>query len=78
MYVDIKQGKYELPQSGLVAQQLLEKRLSKKGYHQGEITPGLWKHTWRPISFSPCVDDFGVKYVDKHQEEHLMSVLRKY
>ena len=39
VYVEIKQGVYGLPQAGLIAQQLLEKRLNKKVYHQSEITP---------------------------------------
>ena len=41
VYVDINRGMYGSPQAGLIAQQLLEKRLNKKGYHQSEITPGL-------------------------------------
>ena len=69
---------YGLRQAGLIAQQLLEKLLNRKGYHQSEITPGLWKHKRRPIYFSLCVDDFGVKYVGKHHVYHLVSVLREY
>ena len=72
VYVEIKWGMYGLPQVGLIAQQLLEKRLNKKGYHKREITPGLWKQTWCPICFSICIDYFGVKCVGKHQAEHLM------
>ena len=49
VYVEIKQVMYEIPKAGLIAQQLLYKRLNKKGYHQSEIIPGLWKHKWRPI-----------------------------
>ena len=66
---------YGLPQAGIIPQQLLEKQLNKKGYHQNDITPGLWKQKWRPICFLLCVDDFGVKYVGKHNAKHLMSVL---
>ena len=77
VYVEINQGVYGIPQAGLIAQQLLEKRLNKKDYHQSEITPGLWKHTWRPICFSLCVNDFGVKYVGKHHAENFMLVLRE-
>ena len=78
VYVENNQGMYGLPHSGLIAQQLLEKRLNNKGYHQSDITPGLWKHKWRPICFSLCVDDFGVKYFGKHHAEHLISVIRNY
>eukprot|EP00804_Cyclotella_cryptica_P016108 CCRYP_004214-RA/>CCRYP_004214-RA protein AED:0.22 eAED:0.20 QI:0/0/0/1/0/0.66/3/0/877 len=61
VYVLIQKGMYGLPQAGIIAQQLLEKRLALKGYRQSSITPGFWKHDWRPISFTLCVDDFGVK-----------------
>ena len=77
VYVEIKQGMYGLPQAGLIAQQLLEKQLNKKGYHQIDINPGLWKRTWRMVCFSLCVEDFGVKYVGKHHTENLMPVLRE-
>ena len=34
VYVEIRQGMYGLPQAGLLAQELLEKRLNQHGYHQ--------------------------------------------
>ena len=36
-----------------------------------------WRHNWRPISFTLVVDDFGVKYINKADVEHLMSVLKE-
>jgi hypothetical protein len=78
VYVEIRRGMYGLPQSGLLAQQLLEKRLNAEGYHQSELTPGFWTHDWRPVSFSLCVDDFGVKYTGKQHADHLMSILKKH
>ena len=78
VYVEIKQGMYRLPQAGLIAHQLLEKLLNKKGYHQSEITLGFWMHNWRLICFLLCVDDFEVKYVGKKHVEHLVTVLRKH
>ena len=51
VYVEVRKGMYGLPQAGLLAQQLLEKRLEKHGYTQSKQTPGLWKHKWRPICF---------------------------
>ena len=66
-YVDIETSIVinRLPQSGILAQQLLEKRLNTKGYRQIKLTPGFCKHDWRPISFTLCVENFGVKYVVK-------------
>ena len=68
---------YKLPQAGLLAQELLKERLAEHGYYQSKIIPGLWKHETRPIVFTLVVDDFGVKYVNKEDAEHLMSVLKQ-
>eukprot|EP00804_Cyclotella_cryptica_P004492 CCRYP_017634-RA/>CCRYP_017634-RA protein AED:0.15 eAED:0.15 QI:0/0/0/1/1/1/2/0/934 len=78
VYVLIQKGMYGLPQAGIIAQQLLEKRLALKGYHQSSITPGFWKHDWRPISFTLCVDDFGVKYVGTKHAQHLLQTLHEH
>ena len=67
---------YGLPQAGLIAQKLPEQLRNKEGYYQSERTPGLWTHTWRPINFSLCVDNFGVKYVGKIHADHLLTVLQ--
>ena len=42
VYVKTRKGMYGLPQAGIMAQKLLEKRLKKKGYYQPMYTPGLW------------------------------------
>ena len=49
VHVNIRRGMYGLPQVGLIAPQLLEKRLNKQGYQQSKITAVLWTHNWRPI-----------------------------
>ncbi len=49
VYCEIRKGMYGLPQAGIIAQELLAKRLKEHGYSQSETTPGLWKHEWRPI-----------------------------
>jgi hypothetical protein len=63
----IRQGMYGLPQAGIIAQELLAKRLKEHGYNQSKTIPGLWTHEWRPITFSLVVNDLGVKYI---REEH--------
>ena len=45
IYIKAKLGVYGLPQSGLLANELLEKRLNKHGYRQSKLIPGLWTHT---------------------------------
>ena len=75
IYIVANKGMYGLPQAGLLANELLEKRLNKHGYHQSKLVPGLWKHEWRPIQFTLVVDDFGVKYVGKEHALHLQQTL---
>ena len=75
VYVEVRKGMYRLPQAGILANELLEKRNNKHGYFQSQQIPGLWTHKLRPISFTLVVDNFGVKYVGEEHVRHLMSVL---
>ena len=68
---------YGLPAAGILAQQLLEKNINKERYSQSKFTPGFWTHKWRPVSFTLCVDDFGVKYVCIEHANHLISFLQE-
>jgi hypothetical protein len=77
IFCEVRRGMYGLPQAGIIAQDLLTKRLHKAGYRQSAVTPGYWHHDWRPISFTLVVDDFGVKYTNKDDVKHLASVLRQ-
>ena len=76
VYVRINKGMYGLPQAGILANQLLEKRLARHGYHKCEHTPGLWCHRWRPIQFILVVNDFGVQYVGREHALHLLHALQ--
>jgi hypothetical protein len=78
IYVKATKGMYGLPQAGLLANELLEKRLNEHGYFQSKLVPGLWSHQWRPIQFTLVVDDFGCKYVGKEHALHLQSVLKQF
>ena len=78
IYIEVTKGMYGLPQAGLLANKLLEKRLNKNGYYQSKLVPGLWKHEKRAIQFTLVVDDFGVKYEQKKDAEHLMKTLKKH
>ena len=69
---------YGLPQAGLLSQQLPKDRLNAKGYSQSTLVPGLWNHEWRPITFTLCVDDFGVKYTGAQHADHLMAILQEH
>ena len=68
---------YGLPQAGILAKQLLCKRLKPHGYYEVEHTPILWKHESLPIQFTLVVDDFGVKYIGKENTLHLINALKQ-
>ena len=60
IYFEIVRGCYGLPQSGMLANNLLHTRLNKNCYFEVAITPGLWKHQWRPIQFCLIMENFGI------------------
>jgi hypothetical protein len=77
VYCEISKAIYGLPQSGIITQQLLEKCLTKVGYTQSKIIPGLWKHQTRPIIFCLVVYNFCHKYTRKEDIHHLLDTLQK-
>ncbi len=66
---EIITGMYVLPQPGIRAYHKLVKHLKGAGITPAKFTPGLFKHTTLPISFSLVVDDFGGKYINKEDAE---------
>lgn len=77
MYIEVRKGMYSLLQMGLLAQELLEKRLQAHGYLQDKMVPGLWTHESHAINFTLVVDDFVVKYTKKVDIQHLIGVLKQ-
>jgi hypothetical protein len=76
--VEIRKGLYGLPQAALLAYELLVARLALHGYHPAPNTLGLFPHETRPISFTLWVDDFGIKYTNKHDLDHLIEALNEH
>ena len=68
---------YGLPQSGLLADEILEKRLNKRGYQQSKLVPGFWTHDSRPVQFTLVVENFGVKYLDEYHVIHLKNPIEE-
>jgi hypothetical protein len=78
IYIKAKQGMYGLPQSGLLANELIKKHLNEHGYQQSKLVPGLWKHDTWPIQFTLVVDDFWVIYAGKEHALHLKNTTEKH
>jgi hypothetical protein len=76
--VEIRKGIYGLPQAGILANQRLVANLAPHGYYPAPHTPGLFLHHTRPISFTLCVDDFGVKYIHRADAEHLFAIIQEH
>ena len=76
VYIEILKSIYGLKQSGRITHDELVKHLLPYGYKPSKHTPGLWKHETKPISFILCVDDFGIKYIGKHNLQHLQQALK--
>ena len=69
-------GMYDLKQAAILAYTQIKKRLGKEGYLPIEGTSGLWNHDMRPIIFALRVDDFGVKYFNKADVDHLLQTYK--
>jgi hypothetical protein len=78
VYLEVRKGMYGLKQAGLLANQLLQKRLKYFVYYPARHTPGLWLHNKKPTAFSLVVDDFAVKYITKSDVNHLRDALLQY
>jgi hypothetical protein len=77
VYLEMRRAVWGLPQTGILANKLLRKRLLPHGYYICNHTPGLWWHLTRPISFTLVVDDFRVKYVGKEHVDHLIKCIKE-
>ncbi len=77
VYVEICKGVYGLPQASILANKLLKKCLTIRGYYQCQHTPGLWRHMWRDITFCFIVDNFGIKTTSMANMKHLVSFIQE-
>lgn len=66
VYIKSNCGMYGLPQSGLLANQLLGKRLNKHMYQQSKLVPGLWNHDWRLVQFTLVVETLELSMREKN------------
>ena len=76
IHLELRCAVWGLPQAGILANKRLRRKLAPFGYKEYANTPGLWYHKTSPISFTLVVNDFGVKYVNKANVEHLMTSLQ--
>ncbi|KAL7500917.1 hypothetical protein ACHAWT_008970 [Skeletonema menzelii] len=78
VYLEIRRSIWGLPQAGILSNQLLKQRLAPHGYYECEHTPGLWRHKTRDIAFTLVVDDFGIRYTNKADADHLYECIAEH
>ncbi len=76
VHLELRRAVWGLPQAGILTNKRLKRKLASFGYHECKNTPGLWYHDTKNITFTLVVDNFGVKYVDKSNVEHLIASLK--
>jgi hypothetical protein len=59
-----------------IGQQAVQQKLAPFVYHECFNTPGLWYHDTCLILFTIVVDNFGVKYINDNDVNHLIASLK--
>ena len=77
VYCESRKAIYGLKELGKLANIKLQAVLAIKGYKPCRFTLGLYKHKTENIAFSLVVDNFGVKYINKQDVDHLLIILQK-
>ncbi len=76
IHLEMRRAVWSLPQAGILANKRLHQKLAPFGYFEHVNTPGLWYHESRPISFTLVVDNFGVKYKNQDDVNHLVASIK--
>ncbi len=72
----MQQAIWDLPQAGILSNKQLYRKLAPFGYYKCVNTSGLWFHMTHPITFTLVLDNFGVKYADKADVDHLIASIK--
>jgi len=78
IYIKIKRGMYGLKEAAILAYNKLLQHLTPRGYYPIPGTSGLWRHKTRKTIFCLCVDDFGIKYFSKDDNQHFQDSLKEH
>ena len=75
IHIKIMKGMCSLKQTALLTYNHLKNNLAPHGHALVVGTVGLWKHKTRPTKFCLCSDNFGIKYYNKDDVDHLLKEL---
>ncbi len=77
VHLEIQQAVWGLPLAGILTNKWLRCKLVPFGYYKSTYTLGLWWHKTQSIMFTLVVDNFGVKYDNKSDVDHLIATIKK-
>ncbi len=77
VYIKMRRAVWGIPRAGILANKQLCRKLAPFGYYKSVNTPGLWRHESWPLTFTLVFDDFGIKFVNKANADHLISSIKK-
>ena len=77
LFVRVEKGMYGIVQAGIIAHKALKEHLRPFGYEPAIITPLLWRHNKNGITFTPVVNDFGIKYQIKEDALNFIHALQE-
>jgi hypothetical protein len=77
VHIEMRRAVWGLPQAGILANKCLCRKPAPFRYYKSTNTPGLWRHKSQPLTFALIVNNFGVKFVDKADVDHLISSIKK-
>ncbi len=76
VHLEMRHTVWGLAQAGILANKPLQQNLAPFGYYKCINTPSLWYHKTCPITFTLIVDNFGVKFIDKADVDHLIASIK--
>jgi hypothetical protein len=76
VYIKMRRAVWGLPQAGILTNKRLRRKLAQFGNYEKVNTPGLWRHELQPLTFTLMVDNFGVKFANKEDVDHIISSIK--
>jgi hypothetical protein len=76
--VNISCSMYGLPQAGILACKQLVSYLATHAYSPCTPAPGIWTHDTRDVIFCLLLDDFGIKYTNRCNADHLLETTQEF
>ena len=78
VYVKTRIRMYSLKQAACIAFNHLVTLMKPHGYAPLRYNPGIWRHEKLDIIFTLCIDNFGIKYWNLDDANHLLNTLQRY